>query len=95
MGKRYLPSIEALTDDDDDRLIAELKAREVREHVAAARSLLDAVDQLSPNEQTSADVQEDAAEELARLGCKIVELAGAISRSRGPVSAVSPVQHAS
>ena len=95
MGKRYLPSIEALTGDDDDRLIAELKAREVREHVAIARSLLDAVDQLSANEQASADVQEDAAEELARLGCKIVELAGAISRSRGPVSAVSPIQHAS
>jgi hypothetical protein len=95
MGKRYLPSIEALTDDDDDRLIAELKARDVREHVEIARSLLDAVDQLSANEQTSADVQDDAAEELARLGCKIVELAGAISRSRAPVSAVSPVQRAS
>lgn len=95
MGKRYLPTIEALTDDDDDRLVAELKARDVREHVAIARSLLDAVDELPLNEQTSADVREEAAEELARLGCKIVELAGAISRSRGPVSAVSPVQRAS
>ena len=95
MGKRYLPSIEALTDDDDDRLITELKVSEVREHVAAARSLLDAVDALSATEQASAVVQDEAAEELARLGCKIVELAGAISRSRGPVSAVSPVQRAS
>ena len=95
MGKRYLPSIEALTDDDDDRLIAELKVHEVREQVAVARSLLDAVEALSANEQTSAEVQDGAAEELARLGCKIVELAGAISRSRGPVSAVSPVQRAS
>jgi hypothetical protein len=95
MGKRYLPSIEALTDDDDDRLIAELKVHEVREQVAVARSLLDAVEALSANEQTSVGVQDDAVEELARLGCKIVELAGAISRSRGPVSAVSPVQRAS
>ena len=95
MGKRYLPSIEALTDNDDERLITELKVREVREQVALARSLLDAVDELSANEQTSPSVQDDAAEELARLGCKIVELAGAISRSRGPVSAVSPVQRAS
>jgi hypothetical protein len=95
MGKRYFPSIEALTDDDDDRLIAELKVNEVREHVAVARSLLDAVEALSANEQTSVDVQDEAAEELARLGCKIVELAGAISRSRAPVSAVSLVQRAS
>jgi hypothetical protein len=88
MGNRHLPSIEALTDNDDERLITELKVREVREHVEIARSLLDAVD-----DQT--DPPELAAEELARLGCKIVELAGAISRSRAPVSAVSPVQRAS
>ena len=88
MGKHHLPSIAALTDNDDERLITELKVREVREHVEIARSLLDAVD-----EQT--DPAELAAEELARLGCKIVELAGAISRSRGPVSAVSPVRYAS
>jgi hypothetical protein len=90
MGKRYLPSVEALTDNDDERLICELKAREVREHVEMARSLLDAVDELS-----AADPADHAAEELARLGCKIVELAGAISRSRPPVSTVSPVQRAS
>ena len=95
MGKRYLPSVEALTDDDDDRLITELKVHEVREHVAVARSLLDAVEEMSASGQASSPVQDEAAEELARLGCKIVELAGAISRSRGPVSAVSPVQRAS
>jgi hypothetical protein len=87
MSNRHLPSIEALTDDDDERLSTELKVREVREHVEIARSLLDAVDDpIDPKL---------AAEELARLGCKIVELAGAISRSRPPVSAVSPVQRAS
>lgn len=99
MGKRHLPSIEALTDNDDERLIAELKAREVRDHVAVARALLDAVDELSACGRSSENEHDDqadrAAEELARLGCKIVELAGAISRSRGPVSAVSPVQRAS
>jgi hypothetical protein len=95
MGKRYLPSIEALTDNDDERLIVELKVRELREHLEVARSLLDAVDELSGSEQASSPVQDEAAEELARLGCKIVELAGAISRSRGPVSTVSLVQRAS
>lgn len=95
MGKRYLPSIEALTDNDDERLITELKVNELREQVALARSLLDAVDELSADEQASSDLSDGAAEELARLGCKIVEVAGAISRSRAPVSAVSPVQRAS
>lgn len=99
MGKRHFPSIDALTDNDDERLINELKVREVREHVEIARSLLDAVDELSASGRTSEDAGDDpaerAAEELARLGCKIVELAGAISRSRAPVSAVSSVQRAS
>lgn len=99
MGKRHLPSIEALTSSDDERLIAELKVREVREQVAAARAMLDAVDELSASGRSSSVEQceeaERAAEELARLGCKIVELAGAISRSRGPVSTVSLVQRAS
>lgn len=99
MGKRYLPSVEALTDNDDERLITELKVSEVREHIEAAQSLLDAVDALSgcgrPSGDEQGDTTELAAEELARLGCKIVELAGAISRSRAPVSVVSPVQHAS
>lgn len=99
MGKRHLPSIAALTGNDDERLMTELKVREVREHVAAARSLLDAVDELSACGRSLEDEQTEttelAVEELARLGCKIVELAGAISRSQGPVSAVSPVQRAS
>ena len=30
MGKRHLPSIEALTDSDDERLNTELKVRDVR-----------------------------------------------------------------
>lgn len=99
MGKRHLPSIEALTDSDDDRLIAELKVSEVREHVALARSLLDAVDELAASRQTSSDPQDEQAEraagELARLGCKIVELAGALTRACGPVSTLSLVQRAS
>jgi hypothetical protein len=99
MGKRHLPSIEALTDSDDERLFAELKASEVHEHVAMARSLLDAVDEMSASGRPSSTEQgedvERAAEELARLGCKIVELAGAISRSRAPISTVTLVQRAS
>lgn len=99
MGKRHLPSIEALTDSDDERLIAELRVNELRDQVAVARAMLDAVEELSASERSSRFEQDEeterTAEELARLGCKIVELAGAISRSRGPVSTVSLVQRAS
>lgn len=99
MTKRHLPSVEALTDDDDELMITELKVREVREHVAIARSLLDAVDghaAVSEPEQASpAEQAELAAEELARLGCKIVELASALSRPRAPISTVSVISRAS
>ena len=69
---RHLPSIEALLDSDDDRLTAELRAREVSEHVAIARTLLDAIDEVGPV----------SAEELAMLGCRIVELANVLSRAQ-------------
>lgn len=69
---RHLPSIEALLDSDDDRLIAELRAREVREYVAVARTLLDTIEALKPL----------SAAELAMLGCKIVEVANALSRAQ-------------
>lgn len=99
MMKRHLPSIQALMDSDDDLLDAELKVREVREQLAIARSLLDAVDGLVPvsePEQPSAPEQAElAAEELARLGCKIVELATHLSRARAPISSLSLVPRAS
>jgi hypothetical protein len=90
MGKRHVPSIEALTSTDDDLLITELRLSEAREHVAIARDLLEEVDRLvrlSATDQVSAVGQgasELVAEELARLGCKIVEVASALSRTRGP-----------
>lgn len=94
MRKRHLPSIEALTGNDDERLIAELRLSDVREHAAELRELLDEVECLvrtSEDEQLSLDGQARAAlvvEELARLGCKIVELAGALTRASSPASVV-------
>lgn len=88
MPKSHLPSIEALTSSDDDRLIAELRICEVRDQVAVARALLDEVDRIVP---VSADGRVpppgQVAEELARLGCKIVEIASALTRGdeRAPV----------
>lgn len=94
MAKRHLPSIETLTSSDDERLITELRLSEVREQVAHAKELLDAVDvfvpladpgQVSASEQGKA-VTPAVAEQLARLGCRIVEIASALSK----VSDVSP-----
>src|SRR4051794_26300525 len=66
MLQRHLTSIDALTSTDDDRWINELKVAEVREEVAHARSLLD----------DSADRDEEVlGQELARLGCRLFELA--------------------
>lgn len=99
MKTRHLPSIHALTNNDDDLLDVELKVREVREHVAAARALLDAVEGVTPvsaTEQASgAEQAELAIEELARLGCRIVELASHLSRAQAPVSTVSVISRAS
>jgi hypothetical protein len=99
MTKHHLPSIQALMDGDDELLDAELKVREVREQIAVARSLLDAVDGLVPvsePEHPSVPEQADlAVEELARLGCKIVELASHLSRTRAPISTLSVVSRAS
>jgi hypothetical protein len=86
MEKRHLPSIEALTSCDDERLTRELRLSEVREQVALARSLIDEVDRLVPPAEllahVSAQDDEAVAEELARLGCRIVELASAFTRAR-------------
>lgn len=93
-SKRHLPTIEALTGNDDERLIAELKLSDVRERAAVLRELLEEVEGLvrtSEGEQVSLDGQPRAAfvvEELARLGCKIVELAGSLTRGNAPTSVI-------
>lgn len=87
MVKRHLPSIEALTSSDDDLLFAELRLSDVREHLLLAREVLDEVERLLPVSgigRVSEARRRDAArtaEELARLGCRFVELASALTRT--------------
>jgi hypothetical protein len=76
MSKRHLPSIEALTSSDDKTWITELRLSEVREHVAAARSMLDAI-AVSESGQPPSDIVQS----LAQLGYRFVEIAGALSRA--------------
>jgi hypothetical protein len=87
MRKRHLPSIETLTSSDDERLIAELRLSEARDQVAYAKELLDAVELYVPPENGAHPQNESAvvpavAEELARLGCRIVEIASALSKTQ-------------
>jgi hypothetical protein len=90
-NRRYLPSIEALVSNDEERLTRELRLSEVREQVALVESLLDTLDASAsaradgpeqparegPGEAAQPDAT-DVAEELARVGCRIVELATAL-----------------
>jgi hypothetical protein len=43
---KHLPSIEALTDSDDRRLLAELEIRQLLEKLARVRALVDRADHL-------------------------------------------------
>jgi hypothetical protein len=83
MEKRHLPSIEALTSADDELLMKELRLSEVRDHVEVARILLDEVERLvPPSDRGQPPVSGQMAEELARLGCKMVELATVLGRGQ-------------
>lgn len=86
MAKRHLPSIETLTSTDEERLTTELRLLEVRDQVTHAKELLDNVDLLeaSPGSRLAGKPLESVAlaEELARLGCRIVEIASAISKKQ-------------
>ena len=74
MPIRHLPSLEALVEDDDARVTAELDLLEASEHVARARRLLERAGARDP--ETAAAL----AEQLARLGYHLVATASAIHR---------------
>lgn len=78
---KHLPSVEALVSGDDDLVSAELRLLEARAQVAHATELLDHVEKLVPAEDGRVSAA-NFAEELARLGCKMVEVASALSRVR-------------
>ena len=73
MPKRHLPSVETLISNDDHLLREELRLSEVRAQVELARSILEDLELgLQPTPRV--------AEELARLGCRIVEIATSLSK---------------
>lgn len=105
MNVRHLPSIEALTANDDARLHAELRMSEVREQVTSAKELLERVEHLVrvsehgiPSIGEPAELEarnERTLMEVARLGCRMLELASALTETRAvpppPQSAPYPI----
>lgn len=80
--KVHLPSIEALTAGDDRLLHQELGSLGVRRQTAVVRALLDQVE-CSPWSARDG-LRAQLVEELARLGCIILEAAASLSSTTEP-----------
>jgi hypothetical protein len=84
---RHLPSLRALQTSDDERLREELYLLAVREQVAVVRAFADELERLTSRGRTRA-LYEQLVEELARLGCRILETAATASRMAEPATPV-------
>jgi hypothetical protein len=79
----YLPSLKALNEPDDGLLREELKLVTVRQQVAVARTLADQVEGItSPHKVHTLRAQ--LVEEMARLGCRLLEGAATLSGTIEP-----------
>jgi hypothetical protein len=74
----YIPSLAALQSNDDGRLTAELRLARLRSQVAIIRSLADHVEHLARPQDTDG-LSGQLVEEMARLGCLLLETAGALT----------------
>jgi hypothetical protein len=77
-----LPSLQALIDPDDDRLLADLRLMATRRQIATFRSIADELERYLDGR--SEDPRAKAAgaqllEEMARLGCRALEAAAAVT----------------
>lgn len=82
----HLPSIEALLSGDDRLLHQELGGLAVRRQTAVVRALLDQLECLSPLSAIEG-LRAQLVEELARLGCTMLEAAASLSSTTEPVPA--------
>lgn len=90
--KAYLPSVRALDAPDDALLREELRCLAARQQAAVVRALADQLDRVSPG-QAAVNLREQLAEELARLGCRILEAAATLVEKiePAPASGILPV----
>jgi hypothetical protein len=73
-----LPSIAALTSNNDGPLTAELRLAELRAQLAVVRTLADHIEHLARPGDTEG-LGEQLVEEMARLGCRVLEAAAALA----------------
>jgi hypothetical protein len=81
--RTHLPSIEALVAGDDRRLHEELSGLSVRKQTAVVRMLMDQLEVVSPWSAVEG-VRAQLVEELARLGCLILQAAASMSSDVEP-----------
>jgi hypothetical protein len=80
---RARPSLRALESDDNDQLAQELRLARLRAQVAVVRALADHVEYLARPGDTDG-LSKQVIEEMARLGCRLLEAAGALVGSPCP-----------
>ena len=76
----HMPSLATLESNDDSQLSAELRLARLRSQVAVVRALADHIDHLARPADTQG-LGEQVIEEMARLGCRLLEVAGSLARS--------------
>jgi hypothetical protein len=84
----HMPSMDALDSHDDGLLNAELRLARLRSQVAVVRTIADHVERLARPPEADG-LKGQLVEEMARLGCCLVEAAAAlVERSRPEESGV-------
>ena len=76
----HIPSLAALESNDDGPLVAELRLARLRSQAAVVRALADHVEHLSRAGEADG-IGDQLIEEMARLGCRILEAAGSLARA--------------
>jgi hypothetical protein len=75
-----LPTLAALESDDDVRLAAELRLGGLRSQLALVRTLADHIEHLAGS-QDADGLDKQIVEEMARLGCRLLEAAASLTES--------------
>jgi len=77
----HVPARAVLGSDDQGRLVAEFRLARLRSQVAVIRSLADYVEALAQLGDAEG-LGNQVTEEMARLGCRLLEAAGAMAESQ-------------
>lgn len=78
-----IPSVTALEANDDGRLVAEFRLARLQSHAAVVRTLADQVEHLSRAGDADG-IGDQLVEELAQLGCRLLETAAALAQPQAP-----------